>query len=315
MSAAASQGKYIAVIDEGTTSTRTALFDHSGKLASTSQQEFRQIMPQKGWVEHDPIEILEKTKETMNNVMQQAGANGSDVSCLGITNQRETTVVWDRHTGQPLHNAIVWMDTRADSVCGDVGKVLEGKGRAELLQEVTGLPLSAYFSGPKIKWLIDHSEDVRRAVNSGNALVGTIDTWLLWNLTGGTTGSPRHATDVSNASRTLLMDIEKLDWDDHLLELFSVPREVLPDITPSSTSSQLGVVDVKDGNSMDGVRITGILGDQQAALFGHACFERSQAKCTYAREKLFVVNSIDACRIVLMTCSLTIWCRAVVMFV
>ena len=283
---ASASGKFIAVIDEGTTSTRTALFSHDGVFQHTSQHEFTQIMPQRGWVEHDPLEILDVTLQTMDEVMAKAGAKAEDVSCLGITNQRETTVVWDRTTGKPLYNAIVWMDTRADSICSDVVKQV---GSVDALHSKTGLPVHAYFSGPKIRWMLDNVQAVREAVDRGDALFGNIDTWLLWNLTGGANAETSnegavHATDVSNASRTLLMDLDTLDWDAGLLDTFGVPRSLLPTIAPSASSSSFGSVHLSNGapgSALNGVPITGILGDQQAALFGQGCFEPGRAKCTY----------------------------------
>ena len=284
-----STSKYIAVVDEGTTSTRTVLFDHEGNPAFTSQQEFTQIMPQKGLVEHDPLEILEITKSTMNDVMNAAGVSAKDVSCLGITNQRETTVVWDRHTGLPLYNAIVWMDTRASTICE---KVATSVGGANSFQKITGLPINAYFSGPKIRWLLDNVKAVREAAERGDALFGTIDTWLLWNFTGGSAAGTKtvHATDVSNASRTLLMDLDKLEWDEELLKIFGVPRSMLPDIKPSSSQKDFGHVEMNDC-LMNNVPITGILGDQQAAMFGQTCFQPGMAKCTYGTGAFTLANT------------------------
>jgi len=290
---ASASGQYIAVIDEGTTSTRTALFNHGGDVEFTSQQEFTQIMPKKGLVEHDPIEILETTKKTMNDVMEKASAAATDVSCIGITNQRETTIIWDRKTGRPLHNAIVWMDTRADEICH---RLQERLGGGDALRAKTGLPIHAYFSGPKVQWLIENVDEVKQSVVAGDAMFGTIDTWLLWNLTGGANGGGVHETDVSNASRTLLMDLETLDWDDELLQLFGIPRNMLPKITPSSRQSTFGTVNIGD-SALDGVPITGILGDQQAALFGQGCFEPGRAKCTYGTGAFALKNTGNVKRI------------------
>jgi glycerol kinase len=293
-----STAKYIAVVDEGTTSTRTVLFNRQGGSAFASQLEFTQIMPKQGLVEHDPLEILDKTRTTMDDVMNKAGASASDVACLGITNQRETTVVWDRHTGQPLHNAIVWMDTRASGICDAVSAA---QGGVDSLRARTGLPVNAYFSGPKIRWLLDNVDSVRRAAERGDALFGTIDTWLLWNFTGGAASSssggaqarPVHATDVSNASRTLLMNLDTLDWDDSLLAAFGVPRSMLPVVAPSASATSFGRVALGGGrgSALNGVPITGILGDQQAALFGQACFQAGMAKCTYGTGAFALKNT------------------------
>jgi glycerol kinase len=272
--------KYIAAIDQGTSSTRFILFDRAGKIAAVDQKEHKQFYPQAGWVEHDPMEIWIRTQEVILNTLQKSGIHPSEIAALGITNQRETTVLWDRTTGQPLHPAIVWQDTRTSAICDELSK----NGGPDRLRNKTGLPLATYFSGPKIKWMIDNIPKVKEAVNKGTALAGTIDTWLVWNLTGGKNGG-LHVTDGSNASRTLLMNLQTREWDSELTSLMGVPLEILPKIMPSSHlfGDAHGI--------LEGIPIGGILGDQQAALFGQTCFEPGEAKNTYGTGCFMLMNT------------------------
>jgi glycerol kinase len=272
--------KYIAAIDQGTSSTRFILFDHKGEIAAVDQKEHEQFYPQSGWVEHDPMEIWIRTQEVILNTLQKSGIHPSDIAALGITNQRETTVIWDKTTGQPLHPAIVWQDTRTDKICN----TLALKGGQDRLREKTGLPLATYFSGPKIKWLLENDPRVAEAVKKGTALAGTIDSWLVWNLTGGK-NSGLHITDGSNASRTLLMDLKARRWDDDLLSIMGVPASILPEIRPSSQiyGEARGI--------LEGVPIASILGDQQAALFGQTCFHPGEAKNTYGTGCFMLMNT------------------------
>lgn len=270
--------KYIAAIDQGTTSTRCMIFDRSGHVIAVEQKEHRQIYPRPGWVEHDPLEIWQRTQEVMQGALTKAGCPASEVAAVGITNQRETTVVWEKSSGKPLHNAIVWQDTRTADICSDLAK----SGGQDRLRPKTGLPLATYFSGPKIKWLLDHVEGARAKAERGELLFGTIDTWLIWNLTG------EHVTDVTNASRTLLMNLHTLDWDKEILELLDIPRAMLPAIR--SSSEQYGTI--RDGG-LKGIPVAGDLGDQQAALFGQACFEAGEAKNTYGTGCFMLLNTAE----------------------
>ena len=271
---------YVGALDQGTTSTRFMVFDHSGEVVSTYQEEHRQIYPQPGWVEHDPAEIWENSRLVVERGLQRGGLRRSDLVAVGITNQRETAVVWERATGRPIHNAIVWQDTRTADLCDELG----AKGGADRFRPKTGLPLATYFSGPKVSWLLDHIDGARARAEAGDLLFGTIDSWELWNLTGGPSGG-RHLTDVTNASRTLLMDLNTLDWDDGLLEAVGVPRAMLPEIRPSSGVYARAV------GALDGVPISGILGDQQAALFGQVCFDVGEAKNTYGTGCFMLLNT------------------------
>ena len=271
---------YVGALDQGTTSTRFMVFDHSGEVVSTYQEEHRQIYPQPGWVEHDPAEIWENSRLVVEKSLQRGGLRWSDLVAVGITNQRETAVVWERATGRPIHNAIVWQDTRTADLCDELG----AKGGADRFRSKTGLPLATYFSGPKVSWLLDHIDGARARAEAGDLLFGTIDSWELWNLTGGPSGG-RHLTDVTNASRTLLMDLNTLDWDDGLLEAVGVPRAMLPEIRPSSGVYARAV------GALDGVPISGILGDQQAALFGQVCFDVGEAKNTYGTGCFMLLNT------------------------
>jgi glycerol kinase len=272
--------KYIAAIDQGTTSTRCMLFDHSGEVIGVIQKEHQQIYPQPGWVEHDPIEIWMRTQEVVQGVLLNNDLNTDDLAAVGITNQRETTIIWDRHTGQPIHNAIVWQDTRTDKICN----LLAQEGGQDRYRAEVGLPLATYISGPKIKWLLDNVAGARSKAQNGDLLFGNIDTWLIWNLTGGT-DSGLHITDVTNASRTMLMNLETLDWDAGILSSLDIPSSMLPEIQSSSQ-----VYGTAKG-TLAGVPVAGDLGDQQAAMFGQACFDRGDAKNTYGTGCFMLLNT------------------------
>lgn len=272
--------KFIASIDQGTTSTRCILFDLQGNAASSSQKEHRQHYPKPGWVEHDPLEIIENTRAVMDGSLHKLGITPSDVLAIGITNQRETTVVWNKQSGRPYHPAIVWQDTRTDAICSALGRDY-GQNRFKMQ---TGLPLVTYFSGPKIKWLLDQVPGLREDAQNGMALFGTMDTWLMWNLSGGPDGG-RHVTDVTNASRTLLMNLATLDWDAEILSALDIPRQMLPEILPSSGHLASALW------SGAQVPITGALGDQQAALFGQTCFLPGEAKNTYGTGCFMLLNT------------------------
>jgi glycerol kinase len=265
----------IGAIDQGTTSTRFVLVDHRGEFVAMSQREHRQIYPQPGWVEHDAAEIWEHTVAVIGEALAAAEATVGDLRAVGITNQRETTVVWDAETGAPLAPAIVWQDTRTAAVC----RQLEGEAGPDRFREQTGLPLATYFSGPKLRWLLDNVPGLREAAERGRARFGTIDSWLVWKLTG------IHATDVTNASRTMFMDLATLEWSEELLDAFGVPAAMLPEIVPS-----VGTVGRARG-VLDGVPVAGILGDQQAAMFGQACFAAGDAKNTYGTGCFMLVNT------------------------
>ena len=266
----------ILAIDQGTTSTRCILFDRDSHLLACAQAEHRQLYPHPGWVEHDAMEIWQTTQGLIPEVLAAAGLVTNDIAAIGITNQRETVVVWDRQTGQPIHPAIVWQDTRTDELC----KRLAAEGGQDRLRAKTGLPIATYFSGPKLQWLLDHVEGARERARRGELLFGTIDTWLIWNLTGGT-----HITDVTNASRTLLMNLATLDWDDDLLALMNIPRAMLPRICSSSEIYGHAT------GAMAGIPVAGNLGDQQAALFGQTCFATGEAKNTYGTGCFMLLNT------------------------
>ena len=255
--------KYVGAIDQGTTSSRFILFDKDGNIGHVDQREHEQINPKAGWVEHDATEIWQNTRRVINGAMSDADVEAGDVEAIGITNQRETAVVWDRETGEPVYNAIVWQDTRT----GELVREFAGDEGVDRLREATGLPLSTYFSGPKISWILDNVDGARERAENGELAFGTTDTWVLWNLTGGKDGG-LHVTDVTNASRTMLMDLETLDWHEPSLDLMGVPRSMLPEI--KSSSEVYGEV---KGSAIGGRPISGILGDQQAALFGQTCFD------------------------------------------
>jgi len=274
--------KYSAALDQGTTSTRCMIFDHAGRVVSVSQKEHEQIYPKPGWVEHDPKEIWQRTQEVMDEALESAGASADDIAGLGITNQRETTVVWDRNTGEPVHNAIVWQDTRTDRLVDEYSK----DGGQDRFREQTGLPLATYFSGPKARWMLDNVDGLADRAESGDLLFGNIDTWCIWNLTGGTDGGV-HITDVSNASRTLLMDLNTLAWDDSIASTIGVPTAMLPEIKPSSAPYG----EVRSGGGFNGVQIAGDLGDQQAATFGQTCFSPGEAKNTYGTGNFLLLNT------------------------
>ncbi len=265
---------YVGAIDQGTTSTRFVIVDESGQIVAIEQQEHRQIYPQPGWVEHDALEIWERTEQVITGALERAGLTTSDLAAVGITNQRETTVLWDAATGVPVAPAIVWQDTRTDELVGELGGRL-GQDRFRI---ETGLPLATYFSGPKARWLLDHHGLHDRA-EAGEILFGTIDTWLIWKLIG------RHLTDVTNASRTMLMNLATLEWDDDLCEAIGVPRAMLPEIVPSVAEYGKGT------GVLDGVMIAGDLGDQQAALFGQTCFDPGTAKNTYGTGCFMLLNT------------------------
>jgi glycerol kinase len=277
--------EYVGAIDQGTTSTRFMIFDHGGIEVARHQLEHSQIMPKPGWVEHSPIEIWERTSSVLKTVLARTGMSGDDLCALGITNQRETTVVWNRKTGRPYYNAIVWQDTRTDSIA----KALDGDGRGEVIRRKAGLPPATYFSGGKIQWILENVDGVRAAAENGDAVFGNIDSWLLWNLTGGVEGGV-HVTDVTNASRTMLMNLETLDWDDELLEMFGIPRRMLPEIRPSSDPSLYGYT-TKHGPLGDAVPLPAALGDQQAAMVGQVCLRPGEAKNTYGTGNFLLLNT------------------------
>ncbi|MDR0883128.1 MAG: glycerol kinase GlpK [Oscillospiraceae bacterium] len=263
---------YILALDQGTTSSRAIVFSREGKIVAKSQREFPQIYPQPGWVEHDPIEILDSQLAALRGVFASGKVRPSQIAAIGVTNQRETTVLWDKRTGQPVYNAIVWQCRRTAKMCEE----LKSQGHEELIRAKTGLLIDAYFSGTKIRWILDNVPEARRLSESGNLLFGTIETWLIWNLTGG-----EHVTDYSNASRTMLFDVDKLRWDDELCRLLGVPQSILPKPVPSSKvygTFKSGVLGLAD---LAGVPISGAIGDQPGALFGQACFQPGEAKNTY----------------------------------
>ncbi len=275
---------FVGAIDQGTTSTRFMLFDHGGREVGKHQLEHEQILPQAGWVEHNPIEIWERTRAVMQTTLNGLGLATSDLAGLGITNQRETTVVWNRKTGRPYHNAIVWQDTRTDRIA----TALDHDERGDIIRQKAGLPPATYFSGGKIQWILENVPGARNDAEAGDALFGTTDSWVTWNLTGGVNGGI-HATDVTNASRTMLMNLETLDWDDELLGFFDVPRQMLPKILPSAIADAYG--DVAGVRGFDGLPITGVLGDQQAAMFGQVCFAPGEAKNTYGTGNFMLLNT------------------------
>jgi glycerol kinase len=270
---------FVGAIDQGTTSTRFMIFDHDGAEVARHQLEHGQVLPQPGWVEHDPVEIWERTRTCIAATLHSAGLRPGDLATIGVTNQRETTVVWNRRTGQPYHNAIVWQDTRTDYIAA----ALSRDERGEVIRGKAGLPPATYFSGGKLQWLLSMVDGLRADAERGDALFGTIDTWLLWNLTGGAT----HVTDVTNASRTMLMDLATLDWDDELLAIFGAPRAMLPSIRASS--HEFGVTAVP--GVVEGILIGGVLGDQQAATMGQACFAPGEAKNTYGTGNFLLLNT------------------------
>ena len=276
------QPMYIMSIDQGTTSTRAIIFDHAGQIVASGQKEHEQIFPKAGWVEHDPLEIWKNTRDVVGQALVGAEINRHQLAAVGITNQRETAVVWDKNTGEPVYNAIVWQDTRTQRICDE----LAGDEGADKYKERVGLPLATYFSGPKIKWILDNVDGARERAEAGDLLFGNTDAWLLWNMTGGPDGGV-HVTDVTNASRTLLMNIDTLDWNEDIAKDMGIPLSMLPEIKSSSEVYGHGR---KKGLLID-TPIAGILGDQQAATFGQACFEIGMGKNTYGTGNFMLVNT------------------------
>jgi glycerol kinase len=276
---------FLGALDQGTTSTRFIIFDRDGREIARHQLEHRQILPHPGWVEHDPIEIAARVDEVIAGALAAAQLSGDDLTALGITNQRETTVVWDPVTGTPWCNALVWQDTRTDRFVAAL------EPHREQLCARTGLPPATYFSAAKLRWILDHVDGVRAAARTGRAIFGTVDSWVIWNLTGGTSGGV-HVTDATNASRTQLLNLETLDWDDDLLALFDIPREMLPSISPSMHRSAFGATRA-DGALRRRVPITGVLGDQHAATVGQVCFAPGEAKNTYGTGNFMLLNTGD----------------------
>jgi glycerol kinase len=272
---------YIGAIDQGTTSTRFIVFDKEGRIVSLAQREHEQIYPQPGWVEHDPEEIWRRTQEVISDAMQQTPLRPNDLAAVGITNQRETTIVWNRKTGRPVYNAVVWQDTRVDDAVTEFSR----EGGQDRFRRTTGLPLAAYFSALKIRWILDNVPGVRKQAEAGDVVFGNVDTFLTWKLTGGSNGGV-HVTDVTNASRTQLMNLATLDWDQQILEHFRVPQKMLPRIRSSSEVYGLAQLEV-----IRNVPIAGILGDQQAALVGQTCFKRGEAKNTYGTGCFLLMNT------------------------
>ncbi|MGD9368430.1 MAG: glycerol kinase GlpK [Desulfobacteraceae bacterium] len=276
---------YIGALDSGTTSNRFIIFDRQGHIVGMDQKEHEQIFPRPGWVEHNPMEIWKNAVSVMKNALKKSGVDGADIQAVGITNQRETAIVWDRKTGRPLYNAIVWQCTRTNEICHQ----LIEEGGQDRFRQSTGLPVATYFSGPKVKWILDNVPAAKRIADDGNAYFGTVESWLVWWLTGGPDGGA-HITDVTNASRTLLMNLETLDWDEEILQIMGIPRSMLPRIVPSvdpelwghtSPSAPLGAR----------VPVCGALGDQQAALVGQACFDVGEAKNTYGTGCFLLLNT------------------------
>ena len=276
---------YIGALDLGTTSNRFILFDHQGQVVGTDQVEHEQIFPKPGWVEHDPLEIWRNTRRVIRGAMGKVGVSGKDIVAIGITNQRETTVVWDKKTGEPYSNAIVWQCTRTDDICN----ALEKEGGQDRFRKKTGLPIATYFAGPKIKWILDNVAGVKAAADKGRALFGTIETWIIWQLTGGTAGGA-HVSDVTNASRTLLMDLQTLSWDEDILKVMGIPRQMLPRIVPSIDKNTWGHT-LNEGPLGASVPVCGALGDQQAALVGQTCFAVGEAKNTYGTGCFMLLNT------------------------
>ena len=279
-----SKPQYVLAIDNGTTSTRAIIFDHAGAKIGTGQLETSQIFPRSGWVEHDPVEIWNNTRTVIDLALEQASLSASDIAAIGITNQRETSVIWDRETGIPVYNAIVWQDTRTQSIIDRIAEKNLTEPDLNRYKAKTGLPLATYFSASKIVWILEQVEGVRERAESGALAFGTIDSWLVWNLTGGISGGV-HVTDVTNASRTLLMDLETLQWDSELLSAFDIPHALLPKIVSSSE------IYGHAGEPLQGVPVAGILGDQQAATFGQAAFSQGEAKNTYGTGNFLIFNT------------------------
>jgi glycerol kinase len=276
---------FVGAVDQGTTSTRFMIFDHSGNEVGKHQLEHSQILPQAGWVEHNPVEIWERSSSVIRTALNEQGLHASDLAALGITNQRETAVVWNRKTGRPYYNAIVWQDTRTDRIAS----ALEREGKGDVIRQKAGLPPATYFSAGKVQWILENVDGVREAAEAGDAVFGNTDSWLLWHLTGGTEGGV-HVTDVTNASRTMLMNLETLDWDDELISFFNIPRQMLPEIRPSSDPNKYGETLV-NGPLQGVVPLTGDLGDQQAATVGQVCFNPGEAKNTYGTGNFMLLNT------------------------
>jgi glycerol kinase len=272
--------KYSAAVDQGTTSTRFMIFDHEGKVVGIDQKEHEQIYPKPGWVEHDAMEIWGACQAVIAGALAKTGVSVKDIAAVGVTNQRETAVVWDKATGKPVYNAIVWQDTRTDTICNELAK----DGGQDRFRTKVGLPLATYFSGPKIKWILENVPGVKAKAEKGEVLFGNIDSWVIWNLTGGPKGGV-HVTDVSNASRTMLMNLKTLDWDADMLKVMGVPRAMLPTIKASSE------VYGKAVGALEGIPVAGDLGDQQAALFGQTCFSAGEAKNTYGTGCFMLLNT------------------------
>jgi glycerol kinase len=272
--------EYAGALDQGTTSTRFMIFDHSGKVVGIDQKEHEQIYPKPGLVEHDPMEIWQRSEDVITGGLKKAKIQASDLAAVGVTNQRETTVVWEKSSGKPVYNAIVWQDTRTDKICNELAK----DGGQDRFRSKVGLPLATYFSGPKIKWILENVDGVRERAQRGEVVFGNIDTWCIWNLTGGPEGGA-HVTDVSNASRTMLMNLETLDWDDEILGIMGIPRAMLPQIKPSSE------VYGQAKGALAGIPVAGDLGDQQAAVFGQTAFDVGDAKNTYGTGNFLLLNT------------------------
>ncbi|WP_341514180.1 glycerol kinase GlpK [Rhodococcus qingshengii] len=270
--------QYIAAIDQGTTSSRCMIFDHDGAVVSVAQKEHEQIFPRAGWVEHDPAALWINTREVVAGALAKVDLTRADIAAVGITNQRETTVVWERSTGEPIYNAIVWQDTRTDQLCVELG----GDEGPDKYRDKTGLPLSTYFAGPKIRWILDNVDGAKAKAEAGELCFGTVDTWIVWNLTEGV-----HVTDVTNASRTMLMDLETLQWDESICADFGIPMSMLPEIRSSSEVYGTG----RPRGNLAGVPVAGILGDQQAATFGQACLSEGEAKNTCGTGNFMLLNT------------------------
>ena len=276
---------YVGALDQGTTSNRFIIFDHRGQIVAVDQKEHEQIFPQPGWVEHNPLEIWQNAQSVIRKALAKANLRGSDLAAIGITNQRETAVLWDKGTGRPFMNAIVWQCTRTDEICKDLSRE-QGQNR---FRDKTGLPIATYFTGPKIKWILDHVAEARAAAENDQALFGTMETWIIWWLTGGPDGGA-HVTDVTNASRTMLMDLNDLRWDEEILQTLGIPQRILPRIVPSSDTRTWGAT-LKDGPLKAEVPVCGALGDQQAALVGQTCFNTGEAKNTYGTGCFLLLNT------------------------
>ena len=271
---------YVGALDQGTTSTRFMIFNHSGGVVGIDQKEHEQIFPKPGWVEHDALEIWTRCQEVIKGALQKTGLKASDLAAVGITNQRETAVVWDKKTGKPVHNAIVWQDTRTDTICNELAK----DGGQDRFRTKVGLPLATYFSGPKVRWLLDNVDGLQAKAEAGDLAFGNIDSWCIWNLTGGVNGGV-HVTDVTNASRTMLMNLETLDWDPEILKIMGIPKAMLPQIRPSSE------IYGKCVGELAGIPVAGDLGDQQAAIFGQTCYSVGEAKNTYGTGNFMLLNT------------------------